>query len=881
MRPLTRRTVLIASWALVGAVGAALGWRAAGRQRAEATRALLAETRRCAAAFDADTLRRLGGTPSDLASPAYLAAKSRLARLRQVNPELRSVRLLRWWAEPARIVLLADAEPPDSRQGSNPGDEFGGAARSPALLAALRRNGVAVEGPQTSAAGTWIRGYALIAEGAASPEQAAGQDLLALDLTADRWPREQWFAGARTAAYVWLLLGLPLGVLLVLRREARQRHLIHKLVQAVEQSRAGIVITRPDQRVEYVNAGFCAMSGWRRDEIVGQPFRLLASGETTDEQLQEIHATVRTGRTWRGETSNRRRDGSSYPARCVAAPLHNPAGRLTHVITVIDDVTERKQVEAALVYAKERAEAGERAKGQFLTMMSHEIRTPLNGIIGFTDLLLDTPLAPEQREYLQTIRNSGESLLQLASDVLDYSRIDAGRLSLEPQPCRPLEVLEAVLELFAAHAAEKNLELLHSVAGDVPPVALIDAARLRQVLVNLVGNAVKFTRSGEIEVTLRAERPPSSAAGAPPPAVRPDEAWLLKFAVRDTGIGIAAPERGKLFKPFSQIDSSSTRKYGGAGLGLAISRSLVQMMGGEISLESEEGKGTTFTFTVVAGEVPIPARPDGLPDPEALTGRVLAVVSASPSLRRELVGLAEAWGARAVECPRDELAGETWDLAVVDLRAAEAEAWRGILAQRPELPSRPLVALIPVDFPAAERADLGRCFRALVRKPARHEALGMLLTASLQPAGAGSAMAAAGTMPAGGLGLEVLLVESSPVSQRLTQKMLENVGCHWDLAEDSRLALSRLSRGVYDLVLIDLQLAEADGLEVIEQIRRGRAGEGNRDVWIIAMAGDAAEAQRVLTVSGGANDCLIQPFRPVELEAALHRSLTKRIGSQA
>ncbi len=871
MRPLTRRTVLIVSWALVGVAGAALGWRRAERQREETRRELMDDARRCALAFDGEILRRLTGTPVDLTSPAYLAVKTRLARLRLVGPEKRSLRLLRWGADPSRLILLADSEPPDSKQVANPGDEIAGIVDPPSLRVALRERGAAFEGPATGSAGTWVRGYAVIDAGTAG----AGPDVLALEGAADHLRQDQWIAGAGTAGLVWLLLGLPFAGLLVWRRGVEQRHLIHKLVQAAEQSRAGIVIVRPDRRIEYVNAGFCAMSGWRRDEIVGQPSRLLAASETTEEQRQDIQATVQSGRTWRGEISHRRRDGGSFPARCVAAPLYNPAGRLTHIITVVEDVTERQQVEAALVYAKERAEAGERAKGQFLTMMSHEIRTPLNGIIGFTDLLLDTPLASEQREYVQTIRTSGESLLQLASDVLDFSRIDAGRMSLEPQPCRPLEVLESVLDLFAAHAAEKNLELLHSVAAGVPPVVLIDAARLRQVLVNLVGNAVKFTRAGEIEVTVGAERAPAAGASAP----RAEQAWRLSFAVRDTGIGIAPGERGKLFKPFSQIDSSTTRQFGGAGLGLAICHSLVQMMGGEIALESEAGRGSTFTFTVVAGEVAVPARPDGLPDPGLLRGRVVGLVSTSPALRGELAGLAEIWGARAVACEREQLAGENWDVAVVDLRAAEADAWRGIFTQRPELTSRPVVALIPVDFPAPARAEPGRWFRALVRKPARHEALGMLLAASLQPPRAGAPAASAGTVPAGGLGLEILLVEGSPVSQRLTQKMLENLGCHWDLAEDGRLALSRLSRGTYDLVLLDLQLAEPDGTAVIAEIRRGHAGEKNRQVWITAVAGDPAEAQRVLTVTGGANDCLVQPFRPAELEAALRRSLTGRTGS--
>jgi len=264
----------------------------------------------------------------------------------------------------------------------------------------------------------------------------------------------------------------------------------------------------------------------------------------------------------------------------------------------------------------------------------------------------------------------------------------------------------------------------------------------------------------------------------------------------------------------------------------------------------------------------------GLPDPDLLNGRTVAVVTAMPSLGRELARLAEQWGARPAAVPRDALAAEAWDVAVVDLAAADAEAWRRIFAQRPELSTRPIVALIPVDFPDAERGELRRHFRALIRKPVRHEALGMLVGASLQPVDPNAV--SAGTMPATGLGLQVLLVEANPVGQRITQKMLENFGCHWDLAEDGRLAVSRLSRGSYDLVLLDLAVGGADALEVIGQIRRGDAGGDNRTIWITAVAGDAAEAQRVLTAAGGANDCLVQPFHPPELEQALRRSLTGR-----
>ena len=862
-----RRRTLLLVWTLVAVAGVAAGWWQAARMRSRLLRELLDNAQHCAVAFHPGEMRMLAGGPADFANPVYLAIKARLARLRQVNPRIQFVCIFRYVPLTGRTILLADSEPPDSRKISNPGDEYADATRLPGLQAILRGSLPAFAGPLADSSGTRLTGYAGIGDRPPGGDPIQPEEILALDMAADHWRGDLIAGGLQTAIYAWLLLGLPVAGFLLFRRQFEQSDLVGKLSQAIEQSRSALVITGADRRIEYVNAGLCAITGWRREELIGQPVRMLASAETPNEQFQEIIDVIRTGRTWQGETVNRRRDGSTYPARAVASPVYGRAGRLTHIIAVIEEVTERKQVEAALIYARERAEAGERAKGQFLAMMGHEIRTPLNSIIGFASLLLDTSLTPEQRECARTISDNGESLLQLTSNVLDYSKIDAGRLSLEPQPCNPRECIESAFETLAARATGKHLELLHSIDRGVPAAVLADAGRLRQVLVNLVGNAIKFTPAGEIEVTAQAEPLPVVPDAEPrQPSTR---RWQLTFAVRDTGIGIAPEECGKLFRPFSQIDSSSTRKYGGAGLGLAISRGLVQMMGGDISVKSEVGRGTTVAFTIVADEVPAEIRPAESPDLLRLKDRPLAVVCASAPLRRELVRLAVEWGARVIECSRAQLAAEEWDAAVVDLVPAEAEDWRQLLLQRPELSSRSLVALIPVDFPAAAREILRGSFQAFLRKPARHGALRALLAAGLEPVAA--AVPASGPTP--GLDLRVLLVEDNPVSQRLIQKILENLGCHWDLAESGSLALARLDRGSYDLVLLDLYMPETDGRAVIAQIRRGAAGARNQGIWIIACMDDAQELQHLRTITGGINDGLIKPFKPADLEAALRRGM--------
>ena len=496
MPNLLRRHAVLLVWLLIALAGAAAGWREARRTRAAQDSTLLEAAASDAAAFQAEEMKALTGTQADLANPVYLSLKARLARLQEADPGVRSVCIFRFVPATGRMILLADSESPDSRKISNPGDDYAGAGGSRELAALLRGRRRVMTGPQADASGTWVTAYAPVDGAHGASEAGAPSEIVARAVSAGRWRLDLFLAGLQTAVAFWLGLGLPFGGWLMHRRLAGQRDFIHKLSQAIEQSRSAVVITDFARRIDSVNAGLCVITGWRRDELLGQPVRLLASGEATEAQFQEIFTAAAAGRTWTGETVNRRRDGSTYPARTVASPVYGDRGRLQHIIVVIDDVTERKQVEAALVYAKERAEAGERAKGQFLAMMGHEIRTPLNGIIGFTSLLLDTSLTGEQAECVRTIRDSGESLLQLTNDVLDFSKIDAGRLSLESQPCNLLECVEAAFEILAARAGEKRLDLLHSVAAGVPPVVLADTGRLRQVLVNLVGNAVKFTAAG-------------------------------------------------------------------------------------------------------------------------------------------------------------------------------------------------------------------------------------------------------------------------------------------------------------------------------------------------------------------------------------------------
>ena len=532
-----------------------------------------------------------------------------------------------------------------------------------------------------------------------------------------------------TGAIVCLMLGLALFSWIARRRLKEQREAIRNLSEAMEQSQSAIMIMDLDNRIEYVNGGFCAQIGYSRRELIGRSWRKFQAEETAPEVLADLAASQRNAKSWTGEWFHRRKDGTRYPVRGVVSPVKRRDDTLTSYVAAFEDMTEMQRRNDELHEAKERAEAGGRAKSQFLTTMSHEVRTPLNGIVGFASLLLDMPLAPEQREYVQTIRTSAATLVNLTGDILDYARIESGKLVLDPGPCDLRACVEDALDSAGGLAFEKHLELLHGIEDDVPAVIVADSGRLRQALANLVSNAVKFTLEGEVDVRVRVVPPGPN----PPAASTPrSEEVQLEFSVRDTGIGIASEFRPLLFKPFSQIDPSMTRRFGGTGLGLVISKTLVEMMGGRISFVSEPGAGSTFTFTVRAliyqEEQQIHATP-ALTKP--LAGTRLALVTRAPGLRTELIRLLTSWGAEIVEIEYNVLVFTAFDLGLVDVDEMLSQHLRAIPATVKRLSPQKIFGLLPLSLPTAERQELRAHFRLLVNKPVHHTALLTLLLNSL------------------------------------------------------------------------------------------------------------------------------------------------------
>ncbi|HEY1108590.1 MAG TPA: ATP-binding protein, partial [Opitutaceae bacterium] len=403
------------------------------------------------------------------------------------------------------------------------------------------------------------------------------------------------------------------------------------------------------------------------------------------------------------------------------------------------------------------------------------------------------------------------------------------------------------LDLLATAAAKKKIELLHSIAPDVPASVTMDGGRLRQVLTNLVNNAVKFTDHGEIEV--RIARLPDAE----------ERQCTLLFSVRDTGIGIAPEHHGKLFRPFSQVDETTTRRHGGTGLGLAISRNLVELMGGTMRLESASGRGTTFFFTV---RVPTA---DATRPPLVLPGLNLALVGHPGPLRRELAALLRGWSAAVAEGDVvEDIVGDTWDALLVEVNEAQARA----LATQPPVPGVPAeksMALVPVTLPNDLRTALRAHFRLLINRPVRHAVLhGVLSGAYSRPPISG---------PTTQYGLRVLVAEDNPVNRKLIARVLANLGCTAVLVEDGRQALDELTRHPddHDLLLLDLHMPVLDGMETLRELRAGKAGSAVQNLWVIALTADARAQQRAEGLATGLNDYLTKPLDRAELEAALRR----------
>jgi PAS domain S-box-containing protein len=585
------------------------------------------------------------------------------------------------------------------------------------------------------------------------------------------------------------------------------------------------------------------------------------------------------------EFQMRARDGTYRWFLARGQAVWDDAGRATRMAGSISDITDRKRAEEELLRANDAAQAATRAKSEFLANMSHEIRTPLNGIIGMTELALDTDLTAEQREYLGLVKASADHLLTVINDILDFSKIEAGKLDLECVDFDLRDALDDTVATLAARAHKKGLELADHVAPDVPTALGGDPHRLRQIVVNLIGNAIKFTDAGEVVLRVRSaecgmRNEDGRGQDDPAPASIPQSEFrILHFEVSDTGIGITPEQQAKLFRAFSQADTSTTRRYGGTGLGLAITARLVEMMGGRVWLESEPGKGSTFHFTARFAPARGPVAAPTPADPDRVRGLSVLVVDDNATNRLILQEMLTSWGMRptVVDCGPAALAAleqaaERFGLVLLDAMMPGMDGFT--LAGRIKETAGVSVATLMMLSSAGQREDAARCralgVAAYLTKPIRQSTLLDAIMTALGADGAAAHSPAAdgrgwGTAPRA---LRVLLAEDNAVNQKLAVRVLEKRGHQVVVAGNGRAALEALDRDRFDAVLMDVQMPEMDGFAATAAIREREKATGSR-LPVIAMTAHAMKGDRELCLSKGMDGYVTKPLRPEDLFAAL------------
>ncbi len=637
-------------------------------------------------------------------------------------------------------------------------------------------------------------------------------------------------------------------------------------------SPVGIFHTDAEGRCLYTNACWQKITGLSLEESLGEGWSRTVHAEDKQFLLDEWSRCKSEDRPFSQEFRFVTPQGDVRWVHGLSNALHSDEATVIGYVGTVEDITERKQTERILREAKEAAEAATRVKSEFLANMSHEIRTPMNGIIGMTELSLGTDLTVEQREYLEMVKSSADSLLSLLNDILDFSKIEAGRLSLDSTDFCLRDCLAATMKALALRAHEKGLELACDIAPDAPDYLIGDPGRLRQIVVNLVSNAIKFTEAGDI--VLRVETDSVSS-----------EATVLQFAVSDTGIGISPEKQAHIFDPFEQVDASTNRKYGGTGLGLAICSQLVQMMGGRIRVESEPGRGSTFYFSARFDLQKEPAEKVSPATPANLHDLRVLVVDDNATNQHILETMLVLWGMKPAlassgpsalaEMRQAVCEDAPFSLALIDYHMPEMDGFSLAEAIRIEEPLSEL-PIIMLTSATQQKVD-ARCrelgINAYMMKPitqsALLEAMAEVLGFELQ----GWTQSSSATwlaLPHAARPMRVLLVDDNPVNRRLGAKILELQGHTVILADNGKQAVAAHEREDFDLTLMDVQMPEMNGFEATAAIREREMLTGKRTP-IIAMTARAMKGDREECLAAGMDDYVSKPFRANELFEVIYR----------
>lgn len=650
----------------------------------------------------------------------------------------------------------------------------------------------------------------------------------------------------------------------------------HALVSAMDD--AGVLLD--------VNEAFCRLSGRRREDVIGKSHRIVDAGSDSDTSIAQMWAKLRVCETWRGEVCNMTRSGSRYWVQSTVVPIQDPSGTVRRYVDISMDMTERKRAEAERERAN-RAEAANQAKSEFLANMSHEIRTPLNGVVGLLDILLGTELNADQKRYGRLAKSSAALLTSVLGDILDLSKIEAGKLDMAAADFNLHDSVEEIVEMLGQPAAKKGIETTCFIAPEVPLIVHADSDRLRQVIVNLLNNAVKFTKQGSVMFRATLES-------------LTDQQAVVRFTVTDTGIGIAPGQIDRLFRAFSQADGSMTREYGGTGLGLAISKQIVELMGGQIGVESEHGRGSTFWFTIPFA---LPRQAcDAVPclrlDPREM--RVLWVDDCAQQrdVAREQIAQ---WGIEATavasgEAALDELQdslnrSKPFHVVIIDREMPEMDGFELAMCIRTMrgYTKTALMLVLGADdaIEPARIREMG--FSGSITKPVRQSQLfdsimEAIASAERNPAPiveARQPRASAAIKPAAQERPRVLVAEDNEVNQVVTREVLTKAGFECEIVPNGKRAVEALTSSRYDLVLMDCQMPVMDGFDAVREIRRLEQhtcpdGASAHRTPIVALTANAMKGDRERCLDAGMDAYAVKPINPTALIETIRAVLATR-----